>query len=435
MDKVLIITYYWPPSGGAGVQRWVKLSKYLLETGITPYILTVDEQYASYMQTDKSLEDDIPSDIKVYKTRSFEPIRIYEKLVGKKNVPTAGFSNVDNNSIGQKLINAIRSNLFIPDPRKGWVKYAYEKAVEIIKNENIDLVITSSPPHSSQLIGLKLKNKLGIKWVADLRDPWTDIYYYKILGHSFISKIIDQKLEKKVLINADRLIVVSKHIKDLFVKKDPLIDPGKCHIVPNGYDPTDFKDLIKSENATFTICYTGTMANTYDPEVFINALAKLKETNTESNIKLQMIGYISDNIKSLISNKIPGLELIPNVPHNEIVKYQKNADLLLLVIPDIKHAEGILTGKIFEYLASGNPIIGIGPENGDAAKIIDQCNAGKFFDRNKQKEITKYLENCINNFYTKKPFESNITEINKFSRKEQSVQIKQILIELNEIAL
>ncbi len=221
----------------------------------------------------------------------------------------------------------------------------------------------------------------------------------------------------------------------MFVRKDANIDSAKCHIVPNGYDPADFKDLTKSENATFTICYTGTMADTYEPDIFINALAKLKETNPESNIKLQMIGYISDNIKSLISNKIPGLELIPSVPHNEIVKYQKNADLLLLVIPDIKHAEGILTGKIFEYLASGNPIIGIGPENGDAAKIIDQCGAGKFFDRTKQKEIIDYLENCMNDFYTKKPFKSNRTEVNKFSRKEQSQQIKHILNELNKIAL
>ena len=435
MDKVLIITYYWPPSGGAGVQRWVKLSKYLLETGIKPYILTVDEQYASYMQTDKSLEDDIPSGINVYKTRSFEPIRMYEKLVGKKNVPTAGFSNVDNNSIGQKLINAIRSNLFIPDPRKGWIKYAYKKAVEIIKEEQIDHVITSSPPHSSQLIGLKLKNKLGIKWVADLRDPWTDIYYYKILGHSFISRYIDQQYEKKVLINADRLIVVSEHIKDLFVKKDPLIDPGKCHIVPNGFDPADFESLEKTKNDIFTICYTGTMADTYEPDIFINSLAKLKEAKPESKVKLQIVGFISDNIKALLNDKIPDIELIPTVPHSEIVKYQKNADLLLLVIPDIKHAEGILTGKIFEYIATGNPVLGIGPENGDAAKIIDQCGAGKFFDRTKQKEITNYLENCMNDFYTKKPFESNRTEINKFSRKEQSQQIKLLLDKLNKIAL
>ena len=423
MDKVLIITYYWPPSGGAGVQRWVKLSKYLHETGIKPYILTVDEQYASYMQTDMSLEHDIASDIKVFKTPSFEPIKMYEKMVGKKNVPTAGFSNVNNNSLGQKIINSIRSNFFIPDPRRGWVKYAYKKAVEIINKEQIEYVITSSPPHSSQLIGLKLKAKLGIKWVADLRDPWTDIYYYKILGHSFISRYIDQQYEKKVLINADNIIVVSDHIKEMFVKKDKRIDPNKCHVVPNGYDPADFDGLEKKKNEIFTICYTGTMADTYEPEVFINALAELINSKPELKIKLQIVGFISDKIKRFINDRIPETELVPTVPHSEIVKYQKNADLLLLVIPNIENSEGILTGKIFEYLASDNPIIGIGPENGDAAKILDQCKAGKFFSRNKQKEISAYIEDQVNT----KSFEPNISEVKKYSRKEQSIEIKKIL--------
>jgi len=191
MQKVLIITYYWPPSGGAGVQRWVKLSKYLSRIEIEPIVLTVDERYASYTQIDESLLKDIPEDIKVYKTKSFEPIRLYSRFVGMKNVPTAGFSNVDRSKKSLKLLSWLRSNLFIPDPRKGWNKYAFSMAEKIIKEENIRTVITTSPPNSTQLIGLRLRREWGIKWIADFRDPWTDIYYYDNLGQSDRSKRID----------------------------------------------------------------------------------------------------------------------------------------------------------------------------------------------------------------------------------------------------
>jgi glycosyltransferase involved in cell wall biosynthesis len=218
MQKILIITYYWPPSGGAGVQRWVKLVKYLSVHNIEIHVLTVDEQYASYTMTDYSMLSDIPNNIHIHKTKSFEPINIYGKIFGKNKIPSSGFSNVDNTSLKQRTVNFLRSNLFIPDPRKFWNYFAIKKAKELIKKNRIEVVITSSPPHSTQLIGIKLKKMLQIKWIADLRDPWTDIYYYPLLNHSRLSKKFDQYFEKKTLEYSDAIITVSESLKNLFAK-------------------------------------------------------------------------------------------------------------------------------------------------------------------------------------------------------------------------
>jgi glycosyltransferase involved in cell wall biosynthesis len=425
--KVLIITYYWPPSGGAGVQRWVKLVKYLGKYNIEPHVLTVHEDSASYMQLDESLNKDISSNLKIYKTGSFEPLNFYSRLVGKKSVPTAGYSNVNYSSFKQKFVSAIRSNLFIPDPRRGWNRYAYKKAVEIIKNENIGLVITTSPPHSSQLIGLKLKNKLNIKWICDLRDPWTDIYYYNLLRHSFISKSLDKYFERKVLVNADNVLTVSNHLKNLFINKDSRIEPHKFHVVPNGFDKADFLNIKEIENKIFTICYTGTMSDEYNPVSFFNCLESVKSSFKEIEIRIQFVGKISDSLKQKINTTNLTVEFIPTVPHDKIGEYQKNANLLFLVIPEVQHAEGILTGKLFEYLATGNMIIGIGPPSGDAANIIKKCEAGVVYDRNDEHGIKSFLREQIINFIEGKSKNANWKEIDDFSREKQAGYLSEII--------
>ncbi|MCX6255194.1 MAG: glycosyltransferase, partial [Bacteroidia bacterium] len=234
MNKVLIITYYWPPSGGAGVQRWLKFSRYLPQFGWEPAILTVDPEYAAYPVIDNSLTDDLPLSIKVHRTHAINYFSIYKK--DKSKIPTAGFANSVDNTLKGKILRFIRGNFFIPDPRRGWNKYAFKKACEIIETEGIKHVITTSPPHSTQLIGLKIRKKYpGIKWIVDLRDPWTDIYYYKQFYPTFISKIIDRGFERSVLKNADRIITVGPSLKDLFSLKLKGI-ANKIEVITNGYD-------------------------------------------------------------------------------------------------------------------------------------------------------------------------------------------------------
>ncbi|PIF06200.1 MAG: hypothetical protein CSA36_02875 [Draconibacterium sp.] len=430
MQKVLLITYYWPPSGGAGVQRWLKLTKYLGMHGVKPYVLTVDEAHASYMQEDHSLLQDVGEDVKVYKTKSFEPINYYAKLVGKDKVPTAGFSNVDNTKWSQKMVNAIRSNLFVPDPRRGWNHYAYKKAVEIITKEQIEVVITTSPPHSTQLLGLKLQKKLNIKWIADLRDPWTDIYYYELLGHSFFSKKLDAYWEKQVVKHADKIITVSQSLKNIFFTKDNSIDEAKIYIVPNGFDPEDFEGSEKKPHHGFVIGYTGTMSDKYNPLPFFDSLQTIVKQFDNIDIKLQIVGRISKAIQQYISNLDVEFELINTVPHSQIVQYQKDADLLLLVIPDIPSADSILTGKLFEYIATGNKIIGIGPAQSEVADILEKCELGQMFDRNNREGMATYIENIIHAYLQNKKNKANRVEIEKYSRAYQAQHIRDIICEL-----
>ncbi|MEZ4897109.1 MAG: hypothetical protein R2806_09750 [Saprospiraceae bacterium] len=217
--KLLIITYYWPPSGGAGVQRWVKLSKYLPKYGIEPIVLTVDSGSASYQDLDPSLNDEVREDLRVIRTRSFEPINWYKRLFGGKDLPSGGFANVGRLTWKKKLMFALRSNLLIPDPRIGWKNYAYRSAQKLLRSESIAAILTTSPPHSVQLIGNKLKRKTDIPWIVDLRDPWTDIYYYDTLRHSAWSHLRNTRMERAVLENGDHFLTVSEDLKQLFCRK------------------------------------------------------------------------------------------------------------------------------------------------------------------------------------------------------------------------
>jgi len=322
MKRVIIISYYFPPSGGAGVQRWTKFVKYLRLFDIEPIVITVDENKASYPFQDTTLLKDIPEGIRVIRTNTSEPFKFYNILNKKKEIPHSGFANSGNPSVLQKIFRFIRGNLFIPDARVGWNKYAYKAAKEIILKENINTVITTSPPHSTQLVGLKLKQKFNINWIADLRDPWTDIYYYKELFHLNITKQKDLKYEKTVLENADEIIVVSEDLKRLFNEKSTLIKSNKINVIPNGFDEEDFS-LNNNHNDNFTITYTGTIADNYHVEGFFNAFANFVKNNKAKNIKLRLVGIVSESKKLLISsfNLENYVEYVSYVKHTESIKY------------------------------------------------------------------------------------------------------------------
>lgn len=423
MKKVLIITYYWPPSGGAGVQRWVKLSKYLVELGVDVYVLTVDEKKASYTSIDNSLIRDVNKKIKVFRTNSFEIINYYSILAGKKNIPQAGFANVDTKSFKQKIVNFIRSNFFIPDPRRGWNKYAINKAKEIIDHYGITTVITSSPPHSTQLIGYRLKKSKNINWIVDLRDPWTDIYYYRFLNHSYVSNAINKMYERNVLIHADKILTVSKNLEEIFIGKSASIDPTKVIQLPNGFDPEDFQNRkLSNEDNYFTVCYAGTMSSIYHPEMIFNAISKLIEEGNIEKIRLKIVGSISEDIQNNIKklNLANICDYIDTVPHEKVIDYLLNAKLLLLIIPDVDNSEGIVTGKLFEYLASKKRILCLGPKNGDAAKIIKKCNAGSTFERNEVYQIQEFIKTTYNAFIDGKLSENENENVDEYNRKNQA---------------
>ena len=421
MDKVLIVTYYWPPSGGAGVQRWMKFSKYLPESGWEPLILTVDPEFAAYPVKDNSLMEDLPSSVRVFTTPATNYFRIYNK--DQTRIPSAGFANSIDNSLKGKALRFIRGNFFIPDPRRGWNKYAFQKACELIESEGIQNIITTSPPHSTQLIGLKLKKKYpDINWIADLRDPWTNIYYYSQFYPTFISKWIDRKYEETVLGKTDKIITVGFSLKKLFLSKIKGIE-SKTEVITNGYDEDDFSGFFSSDPPVFTITYVGTLSVIYPVDGFLKALQLLKEKNNE--FILRFIGSVAQSQKELIQSVTSYLnrEFIPYVGHSAAVKFMLNSSVLLLIIPNHQSNKSIITGKIFEYIASGKPIICLGPSDGDAAEIIRTGGYGRTFDYSDSTGIYEYLMQLVSG--------NSLTEKNShgaFSRRELTKKIIPLLI-------
>ncbi len=424
--KVLIITYYWPPSGGAGVQRWLKFTKYLPEFDIEPIVLTVDPKYASYPQTDKSLEQDIRSDLKVFKTKSFEPLNLLSGLFGKKNVPYGGFTNVNKKSFLQTILRFIRGNFFIPDARVGWNNFAVKKAKEIIAEFNIDKVITTGPPHSTHLVGLKLKKNLKVKWIADFRDPWTDIYYYKDLLHTSFVKRIDKKRERIVLEDADTIIANCDSNKNLLVTKISEQEK-KFYSITNGFDEDEFnyKSLDRKD---FIITYSGTISDNYEPDVFFKVLSEIIKDFPNINFKLRMVGHVSPGIEDLIEAcRLKNVfEPVGYVNHNRVIEYLFSSTILFYIFPKTDNDKGI-AGKLFEYLAARKTIIGIGPKDGDSAKIIEECEAGRMFERDQKQELLRFLVEQIQKWKQQSHLNIDSGKYLKYSRRNLTKQLKELI--------
>ena len=418
--KVLIITYYWPPSGGAGVQRWLKMSNYLQENGIEVHVLVPKPEKASYFVSDQSLVNEINPNIQIHKTDTIEPFGLYKKLFGKKNIPAAGFSNVDPSDFKQKLSIFIRSNLFIPDPRKYWKRFAVKKALELIKQHNIQTVITSSPPHSLQLIGLELKHKTGIQWIADLRDLWTDIYYYPILNHTKLSNYIDKSYERKVINHADVITTVSPTFIDIYKAKLNQDTTKKFVLVPNGYDPKDFKNFRFTNHPEFVITYTGTISKDYPILPFLDALKHFQQKFPNRKLKLRFVGVVYEDLKNELEKRhlLHLAEFTGYVSHKESISYLEKSTALLLLGPLNKdQKEGGIPAKVFEYLASSRPIIYIGKKDGFVADILSETEGGLTFSTDVQdilNHITVLFQNFENNVSSSKPNDTII----QYSREE-----------------
>ena len=357
------------------------------------FVICPDPEKASYLTMDQSLEAEVDPGVTVIRTPSFEPLNVYKSLVGKKNVPTAGMSNVDTDKWTQSLALWLRSNLFIPDPRKYWKKYAVKAAIELIDKEGIAHVITSSPPHSVQTIGLALKKKRKIKWIADLRDLWTGIYYYDLLKHSAWSRSKDERLEKKVLKTADHICTVSPIFMDEFIDKVAAVK-DKNTVIPNGYDPKDFVDFNHQRKVDFVITYTGTISAQYNIEPFIHGLRNFRNLHPKATFTLRFVGQTAPQITAELEKEglTDQVEYIDYVEHARAIQYLEESYALLLVGPlNEASNEGSIPAKIFEYLAAKRHIIYIGKQDGFAAKVIRQTKSGAIFDQD-HTLITTHLE-------------------------------------------
>lgn len=401
MRPVLFITYYWPPSGGAGVQRGLKFVKYLPEFGIRPTVLTVDPASASYPLLDPSLQADVSPEVRVVRTGSFEPLRMLAAVAGKEAVPHSGFAGSPRKGPLGSAMRWVRGNLMIPDARRGWVKHAVRAASELIRSEGIGTIVITSPPHSSQLIGLRLKRLFPeLRWVADLRDPWTDIYYTKDLMKGAWARRRDAAFEAAVLRSADAVVVTSPSTKALFAGRYGDDVAQRTSVIPNGYDRADIEHLPEAAPPTdrYRITYVGTMAGSYGPQIFFNAITQLRSTAAVP-LEVRFVGNVSGEVRDMaVQAGVDQLcTWVPSVPHAEALREMAAANMLVIVIPDVEGAERIVPGKLFEYLAIGRPILGIGPAGGDVGAILSSTGAGRMFDRSDPSALATWLDERIRN--------------------------------------
>lgn len=421
--KVLIITYYWPPSGGSGVQRWAYFAKYLEQFDITPIVLTVDPKKASYPSLDNDLLKEVEH-VEVHKTSTFEPLQIYSLLTTGKKKDGIPFGSIETKSKSpvKRLGRFVRSNLMIPDARIYWNSYAYKAAKEIIKKHKIKTVITTSPPHSTQLIGLKLKKKQKINWVADLRDPWTTIAYEKYLNRSKKSTFKNENYEKQVVTKCDQLIVVSEGMKEEFSEK---YNTSNIAVIPNGFDNEGLpKQNSPTPTEKFKLCYVGNYKISQNTTSLWKALKELSDEveGFSENFKLSITGNLNETIKNSIADHEIGhlLEENPFVKHREAVEIMFKANALFLPIPQATNNKLILTGKIFEYLASQNPILAIGPPDGNASQILQECERNIMYEYEDIQGIKAFLKAQFNYWKENNQTSKKLNDKNylKYSRVE-----------------
>lgn len=427
MKKVLIITYYWTPSGGAGVQRWVKTVKYLPQFGWQPVVYT--PQNPEFPSIDHSFERDLPENLEVIKTKIWEPYNIYRNIFGKKGEPiNAGFISENKKSgFKEQLSIWIRGNFLIPDPRRFWIKPSVKFLSNYLKINKIDAIITTGPPHSMHLIGLGLKKRFhSLKWIADFRDPWTDIDFYKDLHLTKIADKIHHNLEKKVAQTCDCLVTVS----DGWAAGFASLKPKKLEVISNGFDSEDIPKTKTALDKKFSIAHIGTMNAARNPDVLFKTLQEICSQNADfqRDLEIKLVGKVDFSVMENIRNcnLENNLNKIDYMPHSEAIAAQQSSQILLLPVNNSPNAKGILTGKFYEYLASGRPILATGPTDGDMASVMAQTRAGKIVDFDDLETMKKTVLEFYNQFKNNKlqTFSENIAQ---YSRRNLTQKYAELL--------
>ncbi|MGJ8743736.1 glycosyltransferase family 4 protein [Polaribacter sp.] len=419
--KVLIITYYWPPAGGSGVQRWLKFVKYLQNFDIEPVVYTVDE--ANYPKEDKSLIGQIPKNITVLKQPIWQPTDVL--FWKKKKDVNIGISNVGKNG----FLSFVRGNFFIPDPKIFWVKPSVHYLQKYINDNKIDVIISTGPPHSMHLIAQKLFHKNDVKWIADFRDPWSDLYYNNDFNQGSYAKNKNKKLEHAVLKSADCILTVSNTLQKEFAKTAKRVE-----VITNGFDDEVLESSMVALDKKFSISYIGLLPKQSNPSSLFKVLNVLCEENInfKNDLVLNFIGDISDEVKKEIDDTNLNANTIFKgyVAHEEAIQYQKQAQVLLLLIPNIKKSKGILTGKLFEYLTAKRPILALGPEEGDLATILKETNAGVVISFDNEEKLAREIR-ALYHQYKKGNLVGNSKNIGKYHRKELTKELASIIKSLH----
>ncbi len=427
LQKVLIVLYYWPPAGGPGVQRWLKFAKYLPEFGIEPIIYA--PKNPNYPIVDESLLKEIPTNIKIVKQPILEPYG-FAKIFSKNKTETISSGIIQKKkkqSFLEKMLLFIRGNFFVPDARKFWVKPSVKFLKDFIQKEGIETVVTTGPPHSLHLIGLQLKQELGIKWITDFRDPWTTIGYHQELKLTQKNKKKHLALEKEVLQQADTILVTSFTTHKEFASKtnQPVIT------ITNGFDGEIAKADVKLDEK-FTISHIGSLLSKRNPTVLWKVLSDLCKDNEafKKALHIQLIGKVSEEVLNDLATSYlkNNFEYLGYLNHSKINSYQESSKVLLLVEIDSEITQGIIPGKLFEYLKSNRPILALGPQNWDVGVILDSVKRETYFLHNDYAGLKKRILSYFN-LYLENRLEVKTTSITTYHRKALTSQLASILKE------
>ena len=422
--KVLIITYYWPPAGGPGVQRWLKFVKYLPKYGIQPIVYVPDNP--TYPIIDNDLLKEVSDSVVILRNKIFEPYQLasfFSKNKTKK-ISSGIIPNTKKQSVLDKIFLWIRGNLFIPDARVFWVKPSVSYLEKYIVENNIETIITSGPPHSLHLIGLDLKKRLDVKWFADFRDPWTTIGYHKSLRLSNYAAVKHKQLEQEVMQTADEIIVTSKTTKTEF----QAITDKPITVITNGYDTASVP--AQQLDTKFTLAHIGSFLSERNPQILWTALQELliEIPSFKTNLEIKLIGAISQEVLTSISDY--ALDSYMNnlgyVSHSEAIVHQKKSQVLLLIEIDSEDTRSIIPGKLFEYMVSERPIIAIGPKNSDFAEIITETNSGVFFEYAEKEKLKQVIVTYYNQYLVGE-LKANGVGLQQYSRENLTKQLVQLL--------
>ena len=423
--KVLIITYYWPPAGGPGVQRWLKFVKYLPEYGIEPIVYIPENP--TYPIVDVNLVKEVSDKVKVIKQPIFEPYQLASFLSKNKTkkMNSGIIPNKKKQQFLDKVLLWIRGNLFIPDARCFWIKPSISYLEKYIVDNKIDTIITSGPPHSLHLIGLGLKNKLDLKWFADFRDPWTTIGYHKTLRLSRFAEKKHKKLEHKVLNTADTIIVTSATTKTEF----QALTTKPISVISNGYDVESVD--VQAIDVKFSLAHIGSFLSDRNPLALWQSLVELSTEipSFKSDLEIKLIGAVSQEVLDTI-NRFELMAYTNNlgyVSHAEAIAHQRRSQVLLLIEIDSVDTKSIIPGKLFEYMVSNRPIIGIGPKDSDFAEIIKSTNTGVFFEYDEKERLKSVILTFYNQFLNG-TLQSNGVGLQKYSRKNLTKELVDLLI-------
>ncbi len=424
MRRVLYISYYFPPSGGSGVQRTLKFVKYLPHHGWMPHVLTVDPASAAYPDLDPDMGAEVPEEVTVTRTASWDPYRWYGALTGraKADAVTVGFLSDRPPGPAERVARWVRANVFIPDARVGWVPYAVRAAKAAVDAQRPHAIVTTGPPHSTHLVGRAVHRATGIPWLADFRDPWTDIDYLGALPMTGWAERRNRRLEQSVLDEAQCVVTVSPAVQRAFAARTGT----PCVNIYNGYDEADFRQHAAPDPATFVVTHVGNMNADRNPSALWEAMAAL----AHPALRVLLVGNVDASVRSDVARH--GLEervrYLPYQPHRASVGHLLASDALLLPVNRVRAAQDIIPGKLFEYLAAAKPILVLGPDDGESAAVVRDADAGRVFGYDDAGGVRRYLAALLEAWEEGRPVQGAAPDAAaRYSRRAQAGALARVL--------